>query len=156
MKASVILLAPDRRTAEKVAKEINLRIIAGTFQLGPDEQVKTFKEYADIFLSHCTVKPGTKYEYVSMLNRHILPVFGKKPVDNITRLDVKNFLKKKLADGLTISTVNHYKACLCNVFDCACDDEAIPNNPASRIGRIAKRDQDAHTSGVKAKIFNQG
>ena len=55
--------------------------------------------------------------------------------------------------GLSASTVNHIKACLCNIFDVAFDDGAIQQNPATRLGRIATRLQKAHTSDIKPKFL---
>jgi integrase len=146
-------VAPDKRTAEATAREINRRILEGTYHLEEGDQIKTVSDYALIFLAHTTIKPSTKSDYISILKTHINPAFGDLPVDSVTRLDVKNFLKKKLMNGLAASTVQNIKACLCNVFDVAFDDGVIPQNPATRLGRIAGRAQKAHTSGVKPKFL---
>lgn len=148
-------VAPDRKTAEETAQNINRKILEGTFRIEEDEPVKTFRDYADIYLAHCTIKPSTKADYKSMLKCHLFPEFAERKIDKITRLDIKNFLKKKLASGLTISTVDHFRACLSNVFDCAYDDEVLSQNPAARLGRIANRGQESHTSGVKARFLTK-
>jgi integrase len=148
-------LAPSKRDAETTAKIINQKILSGSFTLESSSEIKSFREYADIYLQHCTIKPSTKADYISILKCHIFPEFGARAVDKITRLDIKNFLKKKLAGGLTISTVEHFRACLCNIFDTAYDDEVIPQNPAARLGRIAGRSQIAHTSGVKPRFLSK-
>jgi len=147
--------APDRRSAEKKAREINMKILDGSFQLVEDQPIKTFGDYSKIYLQNCAIKPSTKSDYISMLKKHIIPVFGETRVDKITRLDIKTFLRRKLGTGLTKSTVDHLKACMCNIFDAAYDDEAIQQNPAARLGRIIGRNQEAHTSGVRPIFLNR-
>lgn len=104
-------VAPDKRTAEATAREINQRILDGTYHLEEGDEVKTVSEYALIYMAHTTVKPSTKADYSSILKKHINPVFGNHKVDSVTRLDVKNFLKKKLTSGLSASMVDNIMAC---------------------------------------------
>jgi len=142
---------PNRRTAEVIAKEINAEMIAGKFNLGTKE-AGTVREYAERWMEHSTVKPATRSNYQSILTTHIYPKFADKPVDQIKRGDVKDFLKKKIKDGLSLSTAKNIKAALYNIFETALDDEAIPSNPASRVGELVARNQKAHTTG-KAGFF---
>ena len=148
-------IAPDKRAAEGTVRDINKRILDGSFNLVEPERIKTFHEYADIYLAHCTIKPSTKSDYISLLKCHILPKFGKIQIDKISRLDVKNFLRDKLQSGLTTSTVNHIKACVSNVFDAAFDDDSIPKNPAYNMRRIAGTSQESHTSAVKPRFLTK-
>jgi len=141
-------VATDKRQAQATAREINRRILDGTFKLSQEDTVKTFAEYSEIYITHTSVKPSTLADYKYMLAKHIIPVFGNKAVDSITRLDVKNFLRQKLKNGLTVSTVDHLRACLSNVFETALDNEEIEHNPVSKLGRIATRGQLAHKSKV--------
>lgn len=148
-------LAGDKRTAEATAREINRKILAGTFHLDTEEAVKTVAEYAAIFIAETTIKPATRDNYKSLLDKHILPVMGGKKIDTVTRLDVKSFLRQKLKDGYTISTVRNLKAALANIFDLAYDDEAIEQNPAARLGRLTGRAQDAHKSETTAHFLTR-
>lgn len=141
-------VATDKRQAQATAREINRRILDGTFQLASEDVVKTFAAYSEIYIAHASIKPSTLADYKSMLGKHINPVFGNKAVNSITRLDIKNFLRQKLKDGLTVSTVDHFRACLSNVFETALDNDEIENNPASQLGRIATRGQLSHKSEV--------
>jgi integrase len=141
-------VASDKRQAETTAREINRRILEGTFQLNNDDFTQTFATYSEIYIANTTIKPSTLADYKSMLKKHINPFFGNKQIDKITRLDIKNFLRQKLKDGLTISTVEHFRACISNVFDVALDADEIEQNPASRLGRISTRGQIAHKSNI--------
>ena len=143
-----IAVALDKRQADSTAREINRRILEGTFRLVEKVNSKTFSAYSEIFLANTSVKPSTLANYKSMLDKHVNPVFGNKAIGSITRLDVKNFLRQKLKDGFTVSTVNHFSACLSNVFETALDDDEIEQNPTFMLGKIAGRGQVAHTSKV--------
>jgi integrase len=141
-------VALDKRQADSTAREINKRILEGTFCLVEKVNTKTFSTYSEIYIANASVKPSTLADYKSMLGKHINPVFGNKDISSITRLQVKNFLRQKLKDGLTVSTVDHLRACLSNVFETALDDDEIDQNPASMLGKIAGRGQTAHKSKV--------
>ncbi|MDD3815669.1 MAG: site-specific integrase [Desulfocapsaceae bacterium] len=141
-------VATDKRQAHSTAREINRRILEGTFQLNNEDFAKTFVTYSEIYIANATIKPSTLADYKSILKKHINPVFGSKNIDKINRLDVKNFLRQKLKDGLSHSTVKHLRACMSNVLDVALDADEIDQNPASRLGRITSRDQMAHKSNV--------
>ncbi len=141
-------VATDKRQADSTAREINRRILEGTFQLNNEDFTKTFVTYSEIYIANATIKPSTLADYKSMLNKHINPVFGSKNIDKINRLDVKNFLRQKLKFGLSLSTVEHLRACMSNVLNVALDADEIDQNPASRLGRITSRDQMAHKSNV--------
>lgn len=53
--------------------------------------------------------------------------------DEITRMDVKRFLLKKLSSGLSKSSVNYMKNALSGIFYVAIDSEIIQYNPTSGL-----------------------
>ena len=142
---------PNRKTAEVIAREINAEMIAGKFNLGA-KKAKTVREYAERWLEHSTVKPATLSNYWCLVKKHIYPRFGNIPVDQIKRGDVKDFLKKMIKDGYSVSTAKNIRAALYNIFDAALDDEALAVNPASHVGSLVARNQQAHSTG-KAGFF---
>ena len=73
-----------------------------------------------------------------MLNNHILPIFSKIPVTEITRMAVKEFLMRKSKAGYASSSVTHIKNALSGVLNLAIDDEVIKINPAHKLGKIVR------------------
>lgn len=128
-----------KATAEKVANQVRARLALGDLSL--IEETKTFGDYADIWWASIgsVSKKKTIKAYKVCLFRHILPVFGKRNIKKITKLDVKTFLQAKIADGQAQSSVNIMKSVLSGVFGCAIDAQEISLNPALQMGRIAKR-----------------
>ena len=88
-----------------------------------------------------TSKPSTLRDYEGILNNHVLPEIGKKPVNEITRMMVKQALMKKINQGYANSTVIHMKNAISGVLNLALDDEVISVNPAHNIGKIFKKTQ---------------
>ena len=127
----------DKALALDVAKKMEAKLALGELDL---EEAKPFSEYADRWIktvvpTNC--KPSTVKSYQELLNQHVLPVFEKKPVDQINRMMVKTFLLGKVKDGYSVSTMKHMKAVISGVLNMAMDDNAIPANPAHRLGKMA-------------------
>jgi integrase len=102
----------------------------------------TFKEYWELFdqtYSKLNHKQATIDSYRSVLENHLLPVFGKIPLDEITRKGIKEFIITKQTVGLSPNTVRISRAYLSSILTQAVDDELIPINPAMGTGRYIKK-----------------
>jgi integrase len=84
-------------------------------------------------------KASTQDSYRSALEQHLLPCFGEKTLDEITRKDVKDFIHEKFKEGLSSGTVKNLKAYLSAILSEAVDDEIINFNPASKTGKLIKK-----------------
>ena len=117
----------------RLAKIIEGRLAAGDLGMGDLEKktvVKTIEEYAAIWLATtvpATLKPSTQSDYHCIVRKHIAKAsFYNYPVDEITKGQVKRFLRAKFAKGLAHSTVTHIKNALGGIFNEALDDEVMP------------------------------
>jgi integrase len=131
----------NKKAANEIAKKIEAKLVLGALDLSDDGQAAKFSEYADMWITvtvPATCKRSTASDYQGLLKNHILPVFGTKPVDEINRHMVKQFLLKKVNDGYASSTVTHMKNAISGVLNLAVDDETISANPAHRIGKVFK------------------
>ena len=96
----------DKKAALAIAKKLEAKLASGDILIEDheDEQKNSvFEEYAGIWISvtvPATCKPSSISDYKGILNNHVLPEFGKKPVNEITRMMVRNFLMKKQIRGL--------------------------------------------------------
>jgi len=140
-------IGKDKKVAEDIAKKIEAGLVLGKVNLGnegPKKNYPLFMEYAATWIKviiPATCKPSTLRDYKGILKNHVLPEFGEKPVDEITRLMVKRFLMKKINEGFASSTVTHIKNAISGVLNLALDDEMIFSNPAHSIGKIFKKQQ---------------
>ena len=93
-----------------------------------DPNVKLFKEYADEWLNikRVTTKESTYREYVRMLDRDILPVFGEMPVTEIDRSALQNHLLTYIDRGVLRMAHKIHLMLKC-IFDMIADDYNIPS-----------------------------
>lgn len=122
MYRSQVYLGVDRITGKKARTSVsgrtkkelknNIKLAKFEFQangetLSKKVQVKTFKDLTDMWLVNykLTLKPQSYNSTVSMLNKHILPYFGKMKLDKITSSDVQTFI-----NSLSKKTINYVNA----------------------------------------------
>jgi integrase len=70
------------------------------------------------------------------LDKHLEPAFGKKPINEISRPDIKSFIFKKIKAGMSISRAKRIKATLSGIFSHAVEDGLILANPAARLDKF--------------------
>jgi integrase len=132
----------SKSAAKKITRLIEAKLAARELQIDT-EQVPTFGELAKEWIEitvPATCKESTLEDYKLLLRKHILPVFKSKPVNRITRRDVKQFLLGKLKKGYSQSTVNYLKAGISGVLSVGVEGEFISVNPALNIGRIYSKE----------------
>ena len=89
---------------------------------------KTFKEYADEWLNikRVTTKESTYKEYVRMLERDVLPVFGNKKATAIDRNALQSFLLTYVDKGV-LRTAHKLFLLLRCIFEMIAEDYGIPS-----------------------------
>ena len=105
----------------------------------PDGQIPTLRECLIEWLTvyaeaHC--KPSTASAYRQVVGRHVLPVFGDRRLDEVTRPDVKRFIASLVAQGLKKRTIHNILTPLKEAYHHAIDDGLALVNPATNLGRF--------------------
>lgn len=135
----------DKKVALTMAKKIEAGLILGRTSLDKDKEEKNypvFEEYAANWINvtvPATCKPSTLSDYCCILDTHILPIYGKKQIPDINRMEIKNFLMEKIKKGYSPSTVSHMKSCISGILNIAVDNGDINSNPAHRLGKLYKK-----------------
>ncbi|QGG97828.1 site-specific integrase [Streptococcus dysgalactiae subsp. dysgalactiae] len=158
MYRSQIYLGVDSVTGKKARNSVsgrtkkelknNIKLAKYEFQangetLSKKVQVKTFKDLTDMWLVNykMTLKPQSYNSTVSMLNKHILPYFGKMKLDKITSSDVQTFI-----NDLSKKTINYVNArsIISRILQHGVLLQLIQHNPARDIvlPRKQKKDSD--------------
>jgi integrase len=140
----------SRAAAKEVAKRLEARIALGEYSPEPKKEVFTYRRCADLFLSgygNHGITPSTLRRYESTNRCHLVPAFGRQPIDKITRAEIREFLLGKLEEGKRPSTVNQMAAVLSGVFKQAMEDGLVEANPAAGMTRYLtnKNNRDAGT-----------
>jgi integrase len=131
--------AADRRKAKVAAKA---------------QKVRTFDELADAYLTACENghwKPRNKQKRErslederGVLRRHIRPVLGKERFADITRRDVRAFLRGMIDKGIGAQT-NKAHQVIRQVFNYAVAEELVVSNPATGFLPLATVTPKART-----------
>ena len=88
----------------------------------------TFGDFANDWLRHAQLKPRTRADYQRILDRFLIPVFGDRPVVEITRSSVRAWYCTLPAGTPTMRA--HAYALLRNILNSAVAEEMITVNPA--------------------------
>ena len=126
----------SKKAAQEVASKIEAKLQLGEFGFEEKKPVPTFKEYSKKWIEgyvKTNLRESTFDEYEGILKNHILPVFKGKKIDEISRGDIREFLLKKYANGLSKSRVSLIKDVLSGVLGDALDSELITTNPTTGI-----------------------
>lgn len=98
-----------------------------------------FREVAERWLDRSAdLKPNTRDGYNRILNRHVLPAFGKQAVGRIKRQDVQKFVNQLTAKPGTVRNVFRV---LNPVLNLAVEEGLIPSNPCVGV-RLPRVNQD--------------
>jgi len=130
----------DKTAAEILASRIREKLKAGELQIAPEKKMPTFGEYGQKWLDgygETHLKYSTRNSYISVFKNHVGD-FKEKPLNQITRADIRELIYSKLKAGLAANTVAHIKAFVSGILTHAIEEELIQANPASRTGKLIK------------------
>jgi len=148
----------DKKLARVMAKKIEAKLALGDMNLGEEGALKIptlneyvygwvgkadggsigwFKKYAELAL-----KETTQRGYRNIINKHLLPKFGKKRLDEITARMVADFIANGIKNGWRTSTARNIKNCLSTIMQHAyIPDGFIITNPIRGIPTPKPKDE---------------
>jgi integrase len=140
-------IGKDKTTANKIAKKIEAKLVLGDMEMLEVKPTKqpSFEEYAKCWLEDYIKplrRPSTHERYRDILERHVFPTLGKKPIDEIKRFEIRNLILKKNKAGLSKSMICLIRDVISGTMGYAVEDEIIPGNPVSGILKRLKLERD--------------
>lgn len=108
--------------ARKAAKRLRSEVVLGGDPAAKKEQklaVPTYASLAVQHIAHAKTYQKRPENTEAMINRHLLPTWGKRRLDEITQQDVAKFLAAKRDDGLAPATVEKIRVMLSRSFELA-------------------------------------
>src|SRR5215210_2020868 len=85
-------------------------------------------------------KRSTVHDYRIILERHLVPFFGSRPLDRIDRRSIEAYQHTKLGDGLAPKTVTNQVRFLHGIYRYAVGREWAGRNPVSGIEHPGRSD----------------
>ena len=130
----------DKRQAEQIAKQINAALALGQFEVGGKKPLP-----CDVELRcwHANYAPTMKHSYETLteghIRNHLVPFFGGRDLRELREVDLLDYVRAKLADGLAPKTIRNTLSILRRVFYLHQRDGLVERNPAARIGELMRR-----------------
>lgn len=142
---------------EQAVKLLRKRLSNMDFGRFVEPKKLIFAEFADKWLASLDGEvanddlcPSTRATYRSVVDEHLRPYFGQRPLQKITRLDVKEFLATKKSRAP--KTITNIERVLGRMFADAVEDGYANFNPAQKIGRKkGRRKQGRGEDGIRRK-----
>ncbi len=133
----------SKSAAQKVAKQIQAKLTLGEDAFPKAKpKLPTLKEYYEhikrTYLQTAT-RRTTQRLYRINFDKHINPQLGAKPIDEITKADVRDLIASLVEKGLAKGTVRQKISHLSAVLNHAVDDETILRNPAAKCTKYYKQ-----------------
>ena len=139
--------------ARKLAEALRSRDVGLAF--APERQ--TLSDFLERWLTDVakpSTRPKTYRTYKDLVNQHLIPSLGKRPLIKLSPQDVRAFMTEKLRDGLSPKTVKHLRDTLRNALNVAIKDGLIVRNAAALADppRTERKEMQAFTP-VQARQF---
>ena len=121
----------------------------------PEKNVPTVGELAKMYID--SVLTTSKCPYTSHLNKHILPLFGDRKVNEVSATDISQMFAAR--ENLSNSTLTGIKAVLSGMFKLAIEEDYIQKNPMESTlikkikGKPAKK-REALTIEQQEEVFS--
>ena len=118
------------RKAARAVLDQRIRDASNQKPEGSDLSLRTFVDaWWKPYLQRKAVKLSTRSNYDSVLQLHILPVFGDMRMEEIVPLHVERFVQTKVASGLSPKTVRNVLLVLQAILSLAVDNDLIARSP---------------------------
>lgn len=108
--------ALTKREARKLADTKLAPVNEGKVSPHATLEIREFVERYFIRNFFPTLKPSTAKRYRITLNTHLLPAFGKQRLCDIRTLDVQTFVLRKMDNGLSWESANHFRNLMSRIF----------------------------------------
>ena len=147
-----------RKAALELKPAIEAEIAKGSFSIDAGEKMPTFGRMPKSGLSATwNGLAGLRRSTImrAFLRIHVLPAFKSKPLDQISRGDIRDFLFAK-AKTLSIKYVLLVKDVLSGVLGWALDEGLITANPAiGATKKLFKRDETGKKAETQDEVWNE-
>lgn len=135
----------SEREAKALASKLRTALARGEFLLAPEAPPLTLREFVATWRTdHApnAIKASTLRGYNANLDQHVLPALGEKPLAAITRADCKALIAACRGKALSSKTLKNIVRTLSAILSEAVEDGKLVGNPAFRMGRYCKREDE--------------
>jgi integrase len=123
----------SKKKADKAWQRAEVKLAEG--RIGdPARGRMTFKRYVEeTWLPNHVMEPSTRQSYTYVINRHILPEFGRMRMIDILPEHVREWVTKLQAGGITAVNIKYLKTVLSAIFTTALNDQVTFLHPCKGV-----------------------
>lgn len=127
----------NRKQAESVLALRRAQVFDSTYRPRSNEKPVTVADFAPLFLD-AKKELASHGKYKSQLDRHLLPRFGRKQLQEVTVLDCDTYRRDRIVAGAMPATVRNELRCLQSLFVEARRRNLVERDPVAGVafGRI--------------------
>lgn len=131
----------SREAAREHESHLRHRLLTGQPVKNPveDKIISTFSEFSvrwvDVYVRGNN-KPSEIENKQGVLRNHLIPYFGKMPINGIKREKIEEYKAIKIKSGLSPKTVNNHLAFVAKCLNCAVDWEVIELKDMPKIKKL--------------------
>ncbi len=149
----------NKREAEEIARKINAALALGTFSPHGDEDKPIpcdaeLRRWCEIYGQ--TLKRSSEIAARGLIENHLAPAFGSSDLRELSEVDLLEFIRSKLDEGLSPKTIKNALSILRRVCNLAIRDRRMERNPAAGIGDLMRRvDRRLSTEVKKVEVWSR-
>lgn len=139
----------NRRIVEKqIIPIIQYKILTGEFF---KNAIPTVSEYMkkSFELQKSNRKDRTSKDYKSKFNKHLIPIFGDKKLNEIKGTDITLWQNSMLDKNYAIRTIKSIRGMLSTLYEDAIKDEIVEKNPVRFASQLSKRNENRLKTGTE-------
>jgi len=139
-------VGPNKRAAELRLAEVKRELAEGRVIRPLRQNLISFSDFWETLYwpwTRTLNRPGWLRRKEIIYRLYLKPEFGNSPVSAITRVSVESFRQKRLQQGASPAEVNREIAVLRHALNYAVNLELLSSNPASRLGALKEKGEDA-------------
>jgi integrase len=121
----------SHRAAERAGNREEAKVGDGSWHDHSRGQVTFASHVETVWLPSKHVETSTLAAYRSYLDKHFIPVFGKRPVGKILPSEIQRWVTTATENGLSAASVAKYHTMLHSIFERALHDRVITFNPCA-------------------------
>ncbi|MFH1772992.1 MAG: site-specific integrase [Patescibacteria group bacterium] len=121
------------------------------------EEICSFKDFTEKWLLNYVNgrnKPSEQRQKKIILNVHLIPFFGKMPIDKISSLKIEEYKSAKMKQGLANKTINNQLAVLGKCLHTAEEWEILKKAPKIKLFKVPPQKFDFLSINESQQLLN--
>lgn len=135
----------SEKAAERLAERLRAHLVLGVEPRSPDPLELTVGAAAEQWLTEyvrARCDASTYRDYRRLLSTYVVPQIGRKPLDRVTRQDIRAIALAQITKGLSKRSIEYCLAAISAMYNDFIGDGLALSNPCARYRRLISHHRD--------------